>query len=80
MGTAFADPQRTGTGAFQKHLHVCLSDAHGHTVGGHVMSLRVFTTAEIVLGECEQLAFSRPFDPQTGYGELEVAARHEQPG
>ncbi|EGD81287.1 hypothetical protein PTSG_11324 [Salpingoeca rosetta] len=61
--------------SYKQHLHVCLSDKDGNTIGGHVISLKVFTTAEIVLGECKQLVFSRPHDPQTGYGELHVGAR-----
>ncbi|KAF3850301.1 hypothetical protein F7725_020020 [Dissostichus mawsoni] len=36
----------------EAHLHICLSDAEGVTVGGHVLGgLEVFTTAELVLGE-----------------------------
>uniref|UniRef100_A0A8C6S8T1 PPC domain-containing protein n=1 Tax=Neogobius melanostomus TaxID=47308 RepID=A0A8C6S8T1_9GOBI len=36
----------------EPHLHVSLSDSRGRTVGGHVLgNLRVFTTAEVVIGE-----------------------------
>jgi predicted DNA-binding protein with PD1-like motif len=30
------------------------------------------TTAEIVLGECENLSFSRKLDESTGFDELEI--------
>lgn len=50
------------------HLHVSLSDAQGGVVGGHVLGdLIVFTTAEIVIGECEQITFKREMDPRTGF-------------
>jgi uncharacterized protein len=35
-------------------------------------ALVVFTTAEIVLGECENAVFTREFDAQTGYPELMI--------
>ena len=34
--------------------------------------LYVFTTAEIVLGQCANYIFKREMDPETGYPELEV--------
>ena len=34
--------------------------------------LKVFTTAEVVLGECEGAAFEREYDQRTGYKELVV--------
>merc|ERR1712141_372371 len=38
------------------HLHTTLSRNDGSTVGGHVVSdMIVFTTAEIVLGNCEYI-------------------------
>ena len=58
------------------HLHVSLSDAEGKVVGGHVLGdMVVFTTAEIVIGECEQVTFKRELDPRTGFGELTVNPR-----
>jgi uncharacterized protein len=58
------------------HLHISLSDGQGHMIGGHLMEgCLVYTTAEIVLGEANQLVFSRPFDPETGYPELEISGR-----
>lgn len=58
------------------HLHICLSDAEGRTVGGHVLGdLEVFTTAEVVVGEALDLQFTREMDEQTGFPELVVGPR-----
>ena len=57
------------------HIHVSLGDASGKVVGGHAISLTVYTTAEIVIGECDDAVFSRPLDPETGWDELSIAAR-----
>ena len=58
------------------HLHASLSDAQGKVVGGHVLGdMVVFTTAEVVIGECEQVTFKREMDPRTGFGELIVHSR-----
>ncbi len=55
------------------HLHIALSDAHGHTLGGHVMpGCLIYTTAEIVLGEAEGYVFRRLPDAATGYKELAI--------
>eukprot|EP00045_Choanoeca_perplexa_P018338 m.287477 g.287477 ORF g.287477 m.287477 type:complete len:189 (+) comp17788_c0_seq2:12099-12665(+) len=60
---------------YSKHIHVTLADAEGRCIGGHVISLKVFTTAEIVLGECLELQFSREQDDRTGFPELRVSKR-----
>ena len=53
-----------------------LSDGEGKVIGGHVVSdMVVFTTAEIVVGECEQLTFKRELDSRTGFRELNVSGR-----
>ncbi|XP_031148946.1 bifunctional protein GlmU-like [Sander lucioperca] len=58
------------------HLHICLSDAEGKTVGGHVLGdLEVFTTAEVVVGEALGLHFTRDMDERTGFPELVVQLR-----
>ncbi|XP_078503179.1 bifunctional protein GlmU-like [Lissotriton helveticus] len=58
------------------HLHISLSDKDGKTVGGHVIGdLEVFTTAEIVIGECSSLQFTREMDERTGFPELVISAR-----
>ena len=55
------------------HLHVSLADGRGCVTGGHVMGdLIVLTTAEVVLGSCPKLEFSRQADDRTGYRELVV--------
>jgi predicted DNA-binding protein with PD1-like motif len=55
-----------------KHLHISVSDAKGQTFGGHLMSGRVFTTLELVLGTIDDVVFERKEDPETGYKELTV--------
>lgn len=56
------------------HLHISLADDKGCVTGGHVLGdLIVFTTAEIVLGECCYLKFARELDPATGCRELVVS-------
>ncbi|XP_019640901.1 PREDICTED: uncharacterized protein LOC109482576 isoform X2 [Branchiostoma belcheri] len=58
------------------HLHVSLADKDGAVIGGHVMgNLTVFTTAEIVIGECSNLTYRREMDDRTGFPELVVSKR-----
>ncbi|NJL84819.1 MAG: DNA-binding protein [Leptolyngbyaceae cyanobacterium SM1_1_3] len=58
------------------HLHMALADEQGQMLGGHVMpGCVIYTTAEIVVGELETLAFNRAFDLQTGYPELQIDRR-----
>jgi uncharacterized protein len=58
------------------HLHISLSDGRGQTVGGHLQEgALIYTTAEVVLGELDDLTFSRPVDAETGYDELAVQPR-----
>lgn len=65
----------------EPHLHISLADRHGAVVGGHLLGdLNIFTTAELLLGEAEQLLFSREQDPLTGFPELVVQERRPQPG
>ncbi len=55
------------------HVHISLSRRDGACVGGHlVQGCLVNTTAELVIAELPHLAFRRPLDPATGYGELSV--------
>jgi predicted DNA-binding protein with PD1-like motif len=64
------------TGTFSvhgSHCHIAISDEQGRTYGAHLMNgSEVFTTAEIVLAELEDLRFLRTYDPQTGYPELDI--------
>ena len=57
------------------HLHISLSDMAGKTSGGHLLELIVDTTAEIVIGECTSLSFTRVLDKDTNYKELQVNLR-----
>lgn len=64
-----------------EHIHGSFSDEKGAVIGGHVMSdveMRVFTTVEIVLGECENVVFSRESCSRSGYPELVVTKRMDQ--
>jgi predicted DNA-binding protein with PD1-like motif len=55
-----------------KHLHMSVSDANGNVRGGHLMSGKIFTTLELVLGTIQNVSFKREMDPATGYRELVV--------
>lgn len=67
-----------GTLAGEGHLHASLSDHHGCVIGGHVMgNMIVFTTAEVVIGNCDMVSFSREMDDQTGFDELVVKEKWE---
>jgi predicted DNA-binding protein with PD1-like motif len=55
------------------HLHISLSDKTGKTIGGHLKNGAVVgITAEIAIGELENVVFKRDFDSETGYNELVV--------
>ncbi len=55
-----------------KHLHMSVSDGKGNVFGGHVISGKIFTTLELVIGVVLNVDFSRVQDPNTGYKELVV--------
>lgn len=58
------------------HLHLALSDGEGQTVGGHLLDgSKVYTTAEVVLVQLDDLRFAREPDPQTTYRELVLQPR-----
>jgi len=55
------------------HLHICISDKNGKTIGGHLVEgCIIYTTAEIVIGTSEDFLFMRAVDQNTGYKELEI--------
>ena len=57
----------------ESHLHMCLSDNKGSCVGGHLLKgSKVFTTAEIVIGEALDLEFARIHDGATPWEELRI--------
>ncbi|MFN8576178.1 MAG: PPC domain-containing DNA-binding protein [Candidatus Sericytochromatia bacterium] len=58
------------------HLHISLSDKTGKTIGAHLQKgSQVYTTAEIIIGEAEQLEFKREDDKDSGYKELTIYKR-----
>ncbi len=58
------------------HLHICLSDEEGKTFGGHLKGGSLIgVTAEVAIGEIENLEFARRFDETTGYNELVVRSK-----
>jgi predicted DNA-binding protein with PD1-like motif len=62
------------------HLHLSVSDDHGRVLGGHLQEGSIVrTTAEVVLGELEDVEFHRPIDPVTTWDELEVRPRPDVP-
>ncbi len=55
------------------HLHLSLSDSRGNATGGHVKDgCIIYTTAEIVICEMDDMIFTRETDDETGYRELTV--------
>jgi predicted DNA-binding protein with PD1-like motif len=55
------------------HLHIAISDKDGKTIGGHLVAgCLIYTTAEIVIGDAQELTFSRKQDAETGYQELRI--------
>ena len=55
------------------HLHLSIADSTGQMTGGHLLEgNRIYTTAEIVLGESRKHRFLRKDDGSTGYEELSV--------
>lgn len=59
-----------------EHLHLAVADEEGRMRGGHVMpGCTVRTTLELVLGELEQVTFSRRPCALSGYEELLIQPR-----
>jgi hypothetical protein len=55
------------------HLHIAFSSEEGETIGGHLKSPSIVgTTAEVVLGEIEDVSFERVFDKDTDCKELVI--------
>lgn len=62
-----------GTVSAGAHLHGSFSDAQGNVFGGHIVGdMFVYTTAEIILGECQGAVFTREYDENSGYQELAI--------
>jgi uncharacterized protein len=64
----------TGTVSIHgSHLHMSVSDSTGRTIGGHLLNdNKIYTTAEIVIGEGKQLIFTREKDGTTEWEELQI--------
>ena len=59
---------------YVSHVHMALSDGQGSTFGGHVLEEgnKVYTTAEIVIAEAQDLDFVRIKDGATKWEELRI--------
>ncbi|WP_116106349.1 PPC domain-containing DNA-binding protein [Lewinella sp. IMCC34191] len=58
------------------HLHLSVADSTGAMIGGHLLEgNRIYTTAEIVIGESPDHRFLREDDGSTGYRELSIKPR-----
>lgn len=64
------------TGTFSDtsaHLHLSVADSTGKTTGGHLLDQNfIYTTAELVIAELDDLEFSREKDSTYGYQELAI--------
>lgn len=59
-----------------EHLHLSIADENGQMTGGHVMDgCLVRTTLELVIGELNDISFSRQPCTYSGYDELFVSPR-----
>ena len=59
------------------HLHICIADATGKTIGGHLSEgCIIYTTAEIVIGESKEWVFTRENDGTTEWKELQVLKKN----
>jgi uncharacterized protein len=65
----------TGTVSIHgSHLHISISDEEGKTIGGHLVSgCKIYTTAEIVIAEFENVIYKRELlENDSGFEELVV--------
>ncbi len=61
------------------HIHLSISDKDGKVIGGHLKSGSIVgITAEIVIGEINNLKFQRKFDEESGYNELVVTKNQDE--
>ncbi|WKZ37578.1 MAG: DNA-binding protein [Anaerolineales bacterium] len=68
----------TGTVSIHgSHLHVAISDGDGMTIGGHLVSgCKIYTTAEIVIAELDDVIYKRElYENDSGHEELTVYKR-----
>ncbi|MEN9564068.1 MAG: hypothetical protein RIR73_2312 [Chloroflexota bacterium] len=68
----------TGTVSIHgSHIHIAISDGDGVTIGGHLVSgCKIYTTAEIVMLELDDVVYKREWlENDSGYEELVVYKR-----
>jgi uncharacterized protein len=59
------------------HLHISISDSTGKTIGGHLLDSNfVYTTAEVVILESDELVFTREKDGTTEWEELQIKKKN----
>lgn len=64
---------------YDSHIHVCLSDKKGKTIGGHIKEGCIIgVTMEIAIGELENMIFMRKPDSRTGFNELTVSNKENK--
>lgn len=60
------------------HIHISISDTTGKTIGGHLLEgCKIYTTAEIVLGQSNRILFTREKDGTTEWEELQVKEKEK---
>lgn len=60
-----------------EHLHLAISDENGHMQGGHMMpGCTVRTTLELIIGELDDISFTREYCELSTYEELVPTARN----
>ena len=58
------------------HLHICIADEKGICSGGHLLDGNIiYTTAEIIIGESQDMNFSREKDGTTEWPELRIVKK-----
>jgi predicted DNA-binding protein with PD1-like motif len=63
------------------HIHISISDNEGKTIGGHLLDETIiYTTAEIIIQEEDELIFTREKDGTTSYNELKIERKNNDPG
>ena len=61
------------------HIHLGISDSTGKTIGGHLLEgCIVYTTAEIVIQQSNDLIFTRKKDGTTEWEELQIEEKKEK--
>ncbi|PIN75300.1 DNA-binding protein [Candidatus Woesearchaeota archaeon CG10_big_fil_rev_8_21_14_0_10_37_12] len=57
------------------HIHITLANKKGIAIGGHLKeNCIIYSTAEIVIGELDNIEYIREFDKITGFRELKVSS------